>query len=134
MVFEKRLLWHLLLTFSLVIGIFISMFAGIALLGSREEGMTGGLAFGLFLGQAGFAWRFLVAPVWARIGAAAAIFLVAGIVSTLVGMIGGPGNRLMYGLWDVVVPYLIVTILLWEWVYKKQVNAGSGRRFPLVIR
>jgi hypothetical protein len=26
----------------------------------------------------------------------------------------------MYGLWDAIVPYLIVTIIFWEWAYKKQ--------------
>jgi hypothetical protein len=122
----KRLLWHFLLTLNLVIVIFISMFGGIALLGSRESGMMLGLAVGLFLGQTGFAWRFLAASVWARLGAAAAIFLVAAIASTLVGMIGSPTNRFMYGLWDVVVPYLVVTIIFWEWAYKKQINTGSG--------
>lgn len=128
MIFGKRLLWHLLLTFNLVIWIFISMFAGIALLGSREAGMMVGLGFGLFIGQIGFAWHFLVASVWARIGAAVAIFLVAGIASTLVRMIGSLTNQLMYGLWDVVVPYLIVTILFWEWAYKKQVDIGARRK------
>ena len=122
MTFGKRLLWHFLLTFNLVIGIFISMFVGVALLGSREAGMMVGLAFGLFLGQTGFAWRFLTASVWARIGAAAAVFLVAAITSTLIGMIGSLTNRFMYGLWDVMVPYLIVTIIFWEWAYKKQNN------------
>ena len=124
MAFGKRLLWHFLLTFNLVIGIFLSMFVGIALLGSREAGMMVGLAFGLFIGQMGFAWRFMTASVWARIGAAAAIFLVAAITSTLIGMIGSLTNRFMYGLWDVIVPYLIVTIIFWEWVYKKQNDTG----------
>lgn len=87
--------------------------------------MMVGLAFGLFLGQTGFAWRFLLASAWARIGAAAAIFLVAAIASSLVGMIGSLTDRFMYGLWDVVVPYLIVTILFWEWASKKQANTNS---------
>jgi predicted anti-sigma-YlaC factor YlaD len=125
MAFGKRLLWHLLLTFNLVMGIFLSMFVGIALLGSREAGMMVGLASGLFLGQTGFAWRFLTASVWARIGAAAVIFLVAAITSTLIGMIGSLTNRFMYGLWDVIVPYLIVTIIFWEWAYKKQNSTRS---------
>jgi hypothetical protein len=122
--FGKRLLWHLLLTFNLVMWIFLSMFAGIALLGSREAGMKVGLAFGLFLGQTGFAWRFLVASVWARIGTAAAIFLFAAITSTLFRTIGSLTNQFMYGILDVIVPYLIVTIIFWEWAYKKQNNTG----------
>ena len=72
----------------------------------------------------GFAWRFLAAPVWMRIGAAAAVFLVAVLTSTLIGMIGSLTNRFMYGLWDVIVPYLIVTIIFWEWAYKRQNNNG----------
>lgn len=102
------------------------MFVGIVLLGSREGGMMFGLAFGLFLGQIGFAWRFLTASVGVRIGAATAIFLVAAIASTLAGAIGSLTDRFMYGLWDAIVPYLIVTIIFWEWAYKKQNNAGPG--------
>lgn len=120
MTFGKRFLWHFLLTLNLVIAIFLSMFVGIVLLGSREGGMMFGLAFGLFLGQIGFAWRFLTASVGARIGTAIAIFLVAATASTLVGMIGSLTDRFMYGLWDAIVPYLIVTIIFWEWAYKKQ--------------
>lgn len=85
-----------------------------------------GLALGLFLGQLGFAWRFLAASVGARVGAAAAVFLVAAMTSAAVGALGGFTNRFMYGLWDAVVPYLIVTIIFWEWAYKKQNNTGPG--------
>lgn len=127
---EKRLLWHFLLTLILIVAILISMLAGIALLGSRETGMMVGLAVGLFLGQAAFAWRFLTASVWKRLGAAAAIFLVAAIASTLVGRIGSLTNRFMYGLWDVVVPYLIVTIVFWEWAYRKQI----AKRFRAPVK
>ena len=88
--------------------------------------MMVGLAFGLFLGQAGFAWRFLPTSVWTRLVVASAIFLVAAIVSTLVGMIGSLTNRFMYGIWDVLLPYLFVTIILWEWAYKKHLNTSSG--------
>lgn len=127
MTFGKRLLWHFLLTLNLVVAVFLSMFVVIVLLGSREEGMMAGLAVGLFLGQTGFAWRFLTASAAARVGAAAAIFLVAAIASTLAGAIGSPTNRFMYGLWDAIIPYLIVTIVFWEWAYRKRNPAVPGR-------
>lgn len=126
MALARRFLWHFLLALNLVMAVFLSMFIGIVLLGSREEGMMVGLAFGLFLGQLGFAWRFLAASAGARVGAAAAVFLVAAMASTAVEALGGFTNRFMYGLWDAVVPYLIVTIIFWEWAYKKQNNTGAG--------
>jgi hypothetical protein len=122
----KRILWHFLLALNLVMAVFLCMLGSIAMLGGREEGMRLGLGLGLLLGQMGFAWRFLKASFPMRVGAAAGTFLLAAIAATLLGALGSVTNRFMYGLWDVVVPYLLVTIVVWEWAYRRQRSMPHG--------
>ncbi len=121
----KRILWYLLLIVGLVAAVFVSMAAGILLSGSREGGMMLGLAVGLFAGQCGFAWRFGAGSVAARVGAAAGVFLLAAVAATFVGALGSVTNRYMYGLWDAVLPYLVVTVGFWEWAYRRRGHTAA---------
>lgn len=62
----KRLVFHVLLAMLLVVAVFLSIFAAITILGDREAGMVLGRPAGLVLGQLGFSYRFLSAPLWVR--------------------------------------------------------------------
>lgn len=121
----RRTLWHLLLALGLVAAVFVSMAACVLLLGSREGGMMLGLAVGLFIGQCGFAWRFRAGTVAARLGAAVVVFLLAAVAASLVGALVSLTNHFMYGLWDVIVPYLAVTVVFWEWASRRRSHAGA---------
>lgn len=116
----KRLIFHALSAMLLVVAVFGCMFAAIMILGDREAGMVLGLFTGLVLGQLGFSYRFLSASLWMRFAFSLAVFLFASIVSVGVASSGIFATGIMYGLWDVVLPYVAATIASWELIYRNQ--------------